>query len=302
MASSTLPSVTQSATAVASASTAPHKAFAYYQYDPSVPAAAIFTVLFLVTTAFHCLQAFRKRTFFFIPLIVGGFFEWIGYITRILAHYNMDSKGIFITQTLLLLLPPSLFAASIYMVLGRLILYTQGESMAPIRASLLTKIFVAGDALSFLVQAGGGSMMASADRQALGKNLVIIGLVLQILFFGLFVITSMIFHRRMTTSPTIAALEAPWQKYMYALYAASLLIFIRSVFRIFEFAGGHDGKLMSTEVYIYIFDAALMLGVMVVFNVVHPGAIIGRREEMKGAMPLGGLESGSESFLGGPRR
>ncbi len=103
----------------------------------------------------HCFQAGKKRTLYFIPLIIGGFFEWIGYIGRILSHYNMDSMGIFIMQTLLLLLPPSLFAASIYMVLGRLILYTNGESMAPIRATWLTKIFVGGDVLSFLVQAGG---------------------------------------------------------------------------------------------------------------------------------------------------
>lgn len=110
----------------------------------------------------HCFQAGKKRTFYFIPLIIGGFFEWIGYIGRILSHYNMDSMGIFIMQTLLLLLPPSLFAASIYMVLGRLILYTNGESMAPIRATRLTKIFVGGDVLSFLVQAGGKPFIPSS--------------------------------------------------------------------------------------------------------------------------------------------
>ncbi|KAH7346830.1 RTA1 like protein-domain-containing protein [Rhexocercosporidium sp. MPI-PUGE-AT-0058] len=298
---------------------APAKEFSFYQcvtryknllgqhtdhirYDPSVPAAAIFAALFLGTTVFHCWQAFKKRTFYFIPLIIGGHFEWIGYICRIISHYNLTSMSIFIMQTLLLLLPPSLFAASIYMVLGRLILFTNGENAAPIRANWLTKIFVIGDIFSFLVQAGGGSMMAKASSQNLGKNLVIIGLILQILFFGLFIITSVIFHRRMVRSPTSSSLRAPWQKYLYALYGASLLILVRSLFRIFEFAGGHNGKLMSSEVYIYVFDAVLMWGVMVVFNGVHPGEIIGRRGDLKGAVPLGGLESGSESYLSGDRR
>lgn len=58
-------------------------------------------------------------------------------------------------QTLTLLVAPALFAASIYMVLGRLVLATRGESLAPIRASRLTKIFVCGDVVAFLVQAGG---------------------------------------------------------------------------------------------------------------------------------------------------
>ncbi|KAH7397584.1 RTA1 like protein-domain-containing protein [Cadophora sp. MPI-SDFR-AT-0126] len=277
--------------------------FSFYQYDPSVAAAAIFAVLFFITTAYHCWQAWTKRTYYFIPLLIGGHFEWTGYVFRIISHYNITSTSIFIIQTLLLLLPPSLFAASIYMVLGRIILFTNGESMAPIRANWLTKIFVIGDVFSFLVQAGGGSMMAKASSQNLGKTLVIAGLVLQILFFGLFVGTSILFHRRLALSPTTASLRSPWQKYLWALYAASLLIFIRSIFRIFEFAGGHDGTLMSSEVYIYVFDAVLMVGVMVVFNVVHPGEIIGRRGDLKGAVPLAvGLESGNESFVGGGRR
>jgi hypothetical protein len=58
-------------------------------------------------------------------------------------------------QSLLLLLAPALFAASIYMVLGRIIRLTDGEAYSLIRVSRLTKIFVAGDVLSFLVQSTG---------------------------------------------------------------------------------------------------------------------------------------------------
>lgn len=65
-------------------------------------------------------------------------------------------------QSLLILLAPALFAASIYMVLGRIILLTDGESSSIIRARWLTKIFVAGDVLSFLVQSGGGSFLPSS--------------------------------------------------------------------------------------------------------------------------------------------
>ncbi|KAL2069893.1 hypothetical protein VTL71DRAFT_14572 [Oculimacula yallundae] len=275
--------------------------FALYQYDPSVPAAVVFIVLFFITTTYHCWQTHKMRTFYFIPLLIGGFFEWIGFIFRILSSHNQTNITLFIIQTLLLLLPPSLFAASIYMVLGRLILYTNGESMAPIRANWLTKIFVVGDVFSFLIQSGGGSMMAKAQTQNLGKNLVIIGLIVQILFFLLFLLTSILFHRRMVLSPTPASLRAPWQKYLWALYGASLLILIRSLFRVFEFSGGHDGPLMRREVWIYVFDAVLMLGVMVAFNLVHPGEIVGRRERgMKGSVELG-EGGGRERFLGESR-
>lgn len=81
--------------------------------------------------------------------------EWIGYIARILANKNQTSLGIYILQTLLLLVAPALFAASIYMILGRMIAFTRAEALSPIRRTWLTKIFVFGDVFSFLVQSGG---------------------------------------------------------------------------------------------------------------------------------------------------
>lgn len=61
----------------------------------------------------------------------------------------------YIVQTLLLLVSPALFAASIYMILGRIILVTDGENYSPIRRAWLTKMFVLGDVLSFVLQGAG---------------------------------------------------------------------------------------------------------------------------------------------------
>lgn len=71
--------------------------------------------------------------------------------------YNADespnySDAPFIMQTLLMLLAPALFAASIYMILGRLIRVLDAEHFSIIRTRWLTKIFVLGDVLSFAVQ------------------------------------------------------------------------------------------------------------------------------------------------------
>lgn len=54
-----------------STSTTPH----YWKYTPSIPAAAIFAVLYTVTTLWHMVQAGKMRTYYFIPLIVGGICE-----------------------------------------------------------------------------------------------------------------------------------------------------------------------------------------------------------------------------------
>jgi RTA1 like protein len=66
---------------------------------------------------------------------------------------------------------------------------------------------------------------------------------------------------------------------MIALYVGSLLILIRSVFRIVEYLQGWQGYLLGHEAFIYIFDATLMLIVMLIFNWVHPSQV---RSEIRG--------------------
>ena len=64
---------------------------------------------------------------------------------------------VYSTHTIFVLVAPSVFAASIYMCLGRIILITDGEQHSIIRGKWLTKIFVVGDVISFLMQGAGKS-------------------------------------------------------------------------------------------------------------------------------------------------
>lgn len=54
-----------------------------------------------------------------------------------------------------ILLAPALFAASVYMTLGRIIELVDGEKYAIIKRRWLTKLFVCGDVICFLLLAGG---------------------------------------------------------------------------------------------------------------------------------------------------
>ncbi len=44
-----------------------------YEYEPSKVAPIIFIVLFGITTAYHIFQLARRRTWYFIPFVIGGF-------------------------------------------------------------------------------------------------------------------------------------------------------------------------------------------------------------------------------------
>jgi len=106
-----------------------------------------------------------------------------------------------------------------------------------------------------------------------GSNIIVAGLCLQIVFFGLFVVTGIAFHTRLNKRPTGLSFEAPWKKHMWSLYVVSILIFIRSIVRVVEFVQGFDGHIISHEWFIYVFDALLMWVACVVLNWAHPGEV-----------------------------
>ena len=83
--------------------------------------------------------------------------QLIGYIARAISSQQTPdwTLGPFIINTILVLVAPALFAASIYMLLDRLILLTDGERYSMVRRRWLTKVFVGGDILSFLMQSSG---------------------------------------------------------------------------------------------------------------------------------------------------
>ncbi|TKX22558.1 RTA1-like protein 5 [Elsinoe australis] len=277
-----------------------------YRYVPAKTPAIIFVVAFGLTTALHICQMVKNRTWYFAPLIIGGLFEIIGMIGRLLSSDDLWALGPYIMQSLLLLLAPALFAASIYIILGRIILLVDGEPYSLVPQRRLTKLFVSGDVLSFTVQMGGGGIQAAGTLALLhaGEKIIIAGLFIQLVFFGLFVIVAGLFQYRLvrnnplglrvgkhvteanesvsTAGPSSAPFllrDMPWKRHLYALYAASGLIMVRSIFRVVEYIMGNNGYLLRHKVFLYVLDATLMLFVMIIFNWIHPSEITRRYQE-----------------------
>ena len=153
--------------------------------------------------------------------------------------------------------------------------------------------------------------MGTLSSMHTGEKLIVVGLALQLVFFGFFVVVAGLFHyrlvrdkptrqltlncfkrrshtsepRALTATPPIDISTLPWKRHMFALYISSLLILVRSIFRIVEYVQGNNGYLLKHEVFLYVFDAVLMLAVMVLFNVVHPSEVTENymRWKMQGA-------------------
>lgn len=108
-----------------------------------------------------------------------------------------------------------------------------------------------------------------------GERIIIVGLFVQIIFFGFFIIVAGLFDWKLRKYPIPRCFDQgiPWRKHLNILYATSSLILVRSLFRLAEYIQGNKGFLLRHEVFLYIFDALLIFIAMVIFNTTHPSEI-----------------------------
>ncbi|KAJ5999368.1 hypothetical protein N7451_007178 [Penicillium sp. IBT 35674x] len=256
--------------------------YKYYHYDPSLAGACIFCDF--VRNIYHLayIPHSQAQDSTLHPSI-----EFVGYTARAISSTEAPhlTLGPYVIQTLLLLVAPPLFAASIYMVLGRIILSVDAESYSLIKKRWLTKTFVISDVVCFLVQLAGAGLMASshASMSKTGADIVLAGLWLQIVIFGFFVVLALIFERRLRAVPTRQSKDGllPWKRFMCILYIACTFIMIRNIVRVAEFIEGFQGYIILHEVFLYVFDAVPMMLVMVIFSIWYPSVFLKRTGRTK---------------------
>lgn len=201
--------------------------------------------------------------------------QFVGYAARAASSNSTGKLMPFVMQQNNILLAPVLYAASIYMTLGRVIRQLDGDRHSIVRPTWLTKIFLAGDFTALAIQGSAAGLMVVAEYAKLAQGLAIAGLIFHIIMFGIFGITAAIFHRRMRNDPraSSASMILDWEQSMCMLYAVSALIMARSIFRIIEFVMGPTAYLLTHEWTLYVFDTILMMGVMGIFWRWYPSTV-----------------------------
>lgn len=204
--------------------------------------------------------------------------EFIGYCARASAANKTDDLIPYIIQSIFILLPPALFAATIYMCLGRIIQLVHGDHLSIVRPRILTKVFVWSDVLSFLIQGNSAGLTASSNPTlgTIGKAMVITGLAFQLISFAIFTLTALLFHMRLRAAPTPRSYQVDhrWVTGLYMLYGISAMIIVRSIFRIVEYVMGQDGYLLGHEWTLYIFDTVLMFACAIIFYYFYPSNLV----------------------------
>ncbi|KIW16868.1 hypothetical protein PV08_04058 [Exophiala spinifera] len=252
-----------------------------FNYDPSFAASVIFLVLFAIAAAINIFQFFRHRAWFWWVMNFAVLMELVGYIFRTISIKHLFNKSDFIVQTVMILVAPAVMAAALYMSFGRVTLWVVPKEYQTVRhlwvpPRRVTLVFVGFDVLSFFVQVVGGSMVAAAstkDSANRGRDVVLVGLALQLVTFGFFVFASLRLYFMLRTQLRDAPLpkERNWRLFLTVVNVANVIILIRTLLRFIEYAIGTYNYLTNHEWFFYCFDSALMFLVAALFLVFHPG-------------------------------
>ncbi|KAI1397195.1 RTA1-domain-containing protein [Hypoxylon fuscum] len=284
-----------------------HANASFYNYDPSQAVAAVCAALFGIGLIWSVIMTARTRAWVWTVQLLAIIMEVLGYAVRIVSVANPKDLNLYAVQFCVIILAPVLMAGAIYVVFGRIVFHVvpaeeRTTRLLWIPPRFVTPIFVTFDVVALLVQLIGAVMVSStqatdanaASKLKNGKNIALTGLALQIIAFGLFSIVAARFHfssqrfiaglqsrlekadggRAVFVQGTSRKINPNWRRLLYAVNVSCVLILIRSVFRVVEFAEGPTGTVMKQEWFMYVFDTLPIFLLVCCFCFFFPGSYL----------------------------
>lgn len=223
------------------------------------------------------MQTARSRTWWWIPTSVGLIFEVIGYIARSLSAKKDPYHLIhFVLNYFFIVTAPVFLAAGIYTILSAMINQI-GQRYAFLRPRFILAFFITSDAIATILQVAGAAMIgkAESDRKdpTTPNNILLGGLAAQVFSMGSFVILAASFMYRARKHIRKHRLTG----FTAVFAAATVLIYLRTAFRLAETAEGLFSKLQTNEVYFATLEFAPVALALLLLAVWHPGRYLPRK-------------------------
>ncbi|KAJ2379347.1 hypothetical protein IW150_000227 [Coemansia sp. RSA 2607] len=247
----------------------------YFSYTPVQVAPEVLAGVFAVISVVLCVQTVRAHgPRWLLLLSATAIGEAIGYGFRTLCIYQ-TTKISFTLMTLFLLLPPNLLALTIYKTLGAIIqqsplMQTSDSPLILRRPRLITWTFAMSDAVSFLLQAAGVAISTQEEKRELAKNTVLVGLILQLVFFAGFLALAVGLMRSwrlgsVKKGPKDLSEGSAKKRLFTVIIVTTVLLYVRSAYRVAEFVGGYGSWVYRTEWMFYVCDTAMILASFLVY-------------------------------------
>lgn len=232
---------------------------------------------FFVFFIIHLGQTIHYRSWYFITFPIGLVFEIVGYVARSLsAKKDPYHLLYFILNYFFIVTAPVFLAAGVYTILSALIrrLGSQYSFLGP---KLILWFFITSDVIATITQVAGAALIgvrqSNREDPTDANNILLAGLAYQVFSLSVFVILvgSFFFRAR-------HALHAAKLTTFVAVFAvATLMIYLRTIFRLAETSEGLNGHLQSNEEYFACLEFAPIALAVLLFAGWHPGRCVGSR-------------------------
>lgn len=240
---------------------------------PSIALAIAATALFAISFLIHTYQTTRYRTWYFITLPIALLLEIVGYISRTLSSRSPYFVLYFILQYFFIVTAPVFISAGIYAILSVLINRVGREYSPFLGPKWILAIFITSDAVCTAVQICGAALIGVAksnDQDATkGNNILLAGLAVQVLVFFIFICLTTVFLIK--SRKVILQVGVGMKTFLLAFVVATLLVYLRTCFRLAETALGLDSYLFRNEHYFAALEFTPIVVAVFLFNVWHPG-------------------------------
>jgi len=254
-----------------------------YGYTPNYPLTIFAATIFSVSFIIHVYQIYRYRTWYFVTVPIGLLLEILGYIFRSFsAHKDPYNVLDFVLQYFFIVTAPVFLTAGIYAVLSILIART-GAQYSLLSPKAVLGIFITSDAVTTIIQIAGAALIGSAESNdkspQTGQRILTIGLAIQVLITFVFWILLISFLYK---SRDVLWARKDKKLFLISFIAATLLVYLRTCFRLAEVAQGVKSYLFTHEAFFAALEFAPIAAAMLLFNAWHPGRCLGREKGVVG--------------------